>query len=94
MSMQCDSCGRKPILQLQRGVDAPTFIYVCVCGERGINGPTRESAVYGWKRRRQVREARRYLTGVALFQGAARTGAREFTSKDHFAGVPDTGVAV
>jgi hypothetical protein len=58
--MQCNACGRKPILQRQQGT-TPSFMYACICKERGVNGPSKESARYGWKRRRQIREARLYL---------------------------------
>jgi hypothetical protein len=52
-------CGNRPILKRKPfGIDlVPEYVIECSCGERGINGKTKGNAVYGWIRRKQLREA-------------------------------------
>jgi hypothetical protein len=51
-------CGCRPIFKrIPGGPELKIeFIYECSCGERGINAPTKDGALYGWVRRNQLRD--------------------------------------
>lgn len=51
-------CGKRPILKRKPfgRENKMELIYECPCGERGINAPTKNGAIYGWIRRKQLRE--------------------------------------